>query len=116
MVSALTVMSGFETAWAAPVSAATATLRTAAASDIVDVHYYRRHRRNEAIVLGIVAGLISAAIANRYYEDYGDYYDYPSYGYYGYPSYGYYGGGHYRGHYHGGHHLQGAHVGHHHHH
>lgn len=111
-VSALTALSSFESAWAGPLPVGTAGLKTAALSDVVDVRYRRHrrhHRRNDAIAASIMFGLLSAAMASRYYDDYDDYY-YPSYGY------GYYGGGHYRPHY-GGHHRHHiGHAGHHRHH
>ena len=99
-VSALTALSNVETTWAGPLPVGTAGLKTATASEIVDVRYrrHRRHyRRNEAIAAGIMFGLLSAAIASRYNDD-----DYEPY-YYSYPSYEYYGGGHFRSH-HKGHH------------
>ena len=107
-VSALTVLSGLETVSAGPLPVGTAGLKAATVSDVVDVRYrrHRHHRRNDAIAASIMFGLLSAAIASRYYDD--DYYDYD------YPSYGYY-GGHYRGH-HGGHHPHYAHAHHGHHH
>jgi hypothetical protein len=109
-VSALTALSNVETTWAGPLPLGTAGLKTAAASDIVDVRYRRHHRRyyrrNEAIAAGIVFGLLGATIASRYYDDYDEpyYYSYPSYGYYG-------GGGHYRSHYGGHYRHQGRHIG-----
>jgi len=102
-ISALMVLSSFETTWAGPLPVGTAGLKMGAASEVVDVRYrrhrHRHHRRNEAIAAGMMFGLLSVAIASRYHDDYDDYGDYY------YPSYGYY-GGHYRSH----------HVGHHRHH